>query len=96
MPKGVEVKNELMKYWREVHKKAGYVEIESPIILNRHLWETSGHWYNYKENMYTVKIDEEDFAIKPMNCPGGILAYKSKMHSYKRFSFKNGRGRKSS
>ncbi|MDD2495171.1 MAG: threonine--tRNA ligase [Tissierellia bacterium] len=85
LPKGVEVKNELMKYWREVHKKAGYVEIESPIILNRHLWETSGHWYNYKENMYTVKIDEEDFAIKPMNCPGGILAYKNSMHSYKDF-----------
>ena len=85
LPKGVEVKNELMKYWREVHKKAGYVEIESPIILNRNLWETSGHWYNYRENMYTVVIDEEDYAIKPMNCPGGILAYKSSMHSYKDF-----------
>lgn len=85
MPNGVEVKNELMKYWREVHKKAGYVEIESPILLNRHLWETSGHWFNYKENMYTVKIDEEDFAIKPMNCPGGILAYMNSMHSYKDF-----------
>ncbi|WP_326908560.1 threonine--tRNA ligase [Sedimentibacter sp. MB31-C6] len=85
LPKGVEVKNELMKYWREIHKKAGYVEIESPIILNRHLWETSGHWYNYKENMYTVLIDEEDYAIKPMNCPGGILVYKNKMHSYKDF-----------
>ena len=85
LPKGVEVKNELMKYWREVHKKAGYVEIESPIILNRQLWETSGHWYNYRENMYTVVIDEEDYAIKPMNCPGGIIAYKSSMHSYKDF-----------
>ncbi len=85
LPKGVVVKNDLMKYWREVHKKAGYVEIESPIILNRHLWETSGHWYNYKENMYTVKIDEEDYAIKPMNCPGGILVYKNSMHSYKDF-----------
>lgn len=85
LPKGVEVKNELMKYWREVHKKAGYVEIESPIMLNRHLWETSGHWYTYKENMYTTVIDEQDFAIKPMNCPGGILAYKNSMHSYKDF-----------
>jgi len=83
LPKGMEVKNELMKFWREMHKKAGYVEIESPIILNRHLWETSGHWFNYKENMYTVKIDDEDFAIKPMNCPGGILVYKNVMHSYK-------------
>ncbi|MDF2675894.1 MAG: thrS [Bacillota bacterium] len=83
LPKGMEVKNELMKFWREMHKKAGYVEIESPIILNRHLWETSGHWFNYKENMYTVKIDDEDFAIKPMNCPGGILVYKNAMHSYK-------------
>jgi len=85
LPKGMEVKNELMKYWREVHKKGGYVEVETPIILNRHLWETSGHWFNYKENMYTVKIDEEDYAIKPMNCPGGILVYKNKMHSYKDF-----------
>ncbi|MGB4438991.1 MAG: threonine--tRNA ligase [Sedimentibacter sp.] len=85
LPKGVEVKNELMKFWREMHKKAGYVEIETPLILNRHLWETSGHWFNYKENMYTVQIDEQDFAIKPMNCPGGILVYASKMHSYKDF-----------
>ena len=85
LPKGMEVKNELIKYWREVHKKGGYVEVETPIILNRHLWETSGHWFNYKENMYTVKIDEEDYAIKPMNCPGGILVYKNKMHSYKDF-----------
>lgn len=85
LPKGVVVKNELMKFWREVHKKWNYVEIETPLILNRHLWETSGHWYNYKENMYTVDIDEQDFAIKPMNCPGGILVYKSDMHSYKDF-----------
>lgn len=85
LPKGVEIKNELMKYWREVHRKAGYVEIESPIMLNRHLWETSGHWFTYKENMYTTVIDEQDFAIKPMNCPGGILAYKNSMHSYKDF-----------
>ena len=85
LPKGVEVKNELMKFWRDMHKTAGYVEIETPLILNRHLWETSGHWFTYKENMYTVQIDEQDFAIKPMNCPGGILVYASKMHSYKDF-----------
>jgi threonyl-tRNA synthetase len=82
-PKGVVVKNELMKYWREMHRKNGYVEIETPMILNRHLWETSGHWDHYKDDMYTVKIDEEDFAIKPMNCPGSILVYQSKMRSYK-------------
>lgn len=85
LPKGVVVKNELMKYWREVHKKAGYVEIETPLILNQHLWEISGHWYNYRENMYLTSIDEQDFAIKPMNCPGGILVYKNSMHSYKDF-----------
>ena len=90
LPKGVEVKNELMEYWREVHKKAGYVEIESPIMLNRHLWETSGHWFTYKENMYTTVIDEQDFAIKPMNCPGGILAYANSMHSYKDFPLRMG------
>lgn len=85
LPKGVEVKNELMKYWREMHKKAGYVEIETPLMLNKHLWEVSGHWYNYRENMYTTVIDEQDFAIKPMNCPGSILVYKNAMHSYKDF-----------
>ncbi len=85
LPKGVEVKNELMKYWREMHRKAGYVEIETPLMLNKHLWEVSGHWYNYRENMYTTVIDEQDFAIKPMNCPGGILVYKNAMHSYKDF-----------
>ena len=85
LPKGMALKNTLLEYWREVHRKAGYVEIETPIILNRKLWETSGHWYHYKENMYTVKIDEEDFAIKPMNCPGGMLYYKSQMHSYRDF-----------
>ncbi|MDD4835441.1 MAG: threonine--tRNA ligase, partial [Lutispora sp.] len=85
LPKGMELKNQLLKYWREIHKKAGYVEVETPIILNRQLWETSGHWFNYKENMYTVQIDEEDFAIKPMNCPGGMLVYSTKMHSYRDF-----------
>lgn len=90
LPKGTEVKNELIKLWREVHKEAGYVEIETPIILSRHLWETSGHWYHYKENMYTTLIDEEDFAIKPMNCPGSLLVYKNSMHSYKDFPLRMG------
>ena len=83
LPNGTVMKNLLMDYWREVHREAGYVEIESPIILNRNLWETSGHWFNYKENMYTVQIDDEDYAIKPMNCPGCMLAYKTKMRSYR-------------
>jgi threonyl-tRNA synthetase len=83
LPKGMILKNILIDYWRELHRKANYVEIETPIILNRQLWETSGHWYHYKENMYTVNIDEEEFAIKPMNCPGGMLVYKSETHSYR-------------
>ncbi len=85
LPKGVDLKNTLVEYWREVRKKGGYVEIETPIILNRQLWETSGHWFHYKENMYTTTIDEQDFAIKPMNCPGAMLVYQNKMHSYKEF-----------
>ncbi len=85
MPKGMELKNELLKFWRELHREDHYVEIETPIILNQKLWETSGHWHHYKENMYTVDIDEELFAIKPMNCPGGMLFYKSRPHSYKEF-----------
>ena len=83
LPKGVVLKNILIDYWRELHRKANYVEIETPIILNKQLWETSGHWDHYKENMYTVNIDEEEFAIKPMNCPGGMLVYKSETHSYR-------------
>ncbi|WP_028829119.1 threonine--tRNA ligase [Proteocatella sphenisci] len=90
LPNGTILKNELMTYWREVHRAAGYVEIETPIILNRKLWETSGHWFHYKENMYTVQIDDEDFAIKPMNCPGGMLAYKTKMRSYRDFPIRMG------
>nr|WP_255547831.1 threonine--tRNA ligase [Crassaminicella indica] len=90
LPKGTQLKNTLMEYWREVHRKWGYVEVETPIILNRKLWETSGHWYHYKENMYTVKIDEEDYAIKPMNCPGGMLVYKTDMHSYRDFPIRMG------
>ena len=83
LPKGMVLKNTLIEYWREVHKRYGYVEISTPIILSRQLWETSGHWDHYKENMYTTLIDEEDFAVKPMNCPGGMLVYKSEMHSYR-------------
>ena len=83
LPKGMVLKNLLIDYWREVHKKYGYVEVSTPVILSRKLWERSGHWDHYKENMYTTVIDDEDFAIKPMNCPGGILVYKNKMHSYK-------------
>ena len=77
------IRNELESYWRELHRKAGYEEIKTPMILSRDLWEQSGHWANYRENMYTLKIDEEDYAIKPMNCPGGILAYKRRMWSYR-------------
>ena len=83
LPKGMELKNQLLDYWREIHKKAGYVEISTPIMLSRHLWETSGHWDHYKNNMYTTVIDDEDFAIKPMNCPGGILVYESEPRSYR-------------
>lgn len=83
LPKGMVLKNTLMQYWREIHERDGYVEISTPVMLSRHLWETSGHWDHYKENMYTTVIDEEDFAIKPMNCPGGLLVYKSQPHSYR-------------
>lgn len=83
LPKGMALKNTLIDYWREIHREAGYYEIQTPMILNRALWERSGHWDHYKQNMYTTVIDDEDYAIKPMNCPGGILVYKTKMHSYK-------------
>ena len=83
LPKGMVLKNTLLDYWREIHRKAGYVEISTPIILNRSLWETSGHWDHYKENMYTTVIDEQDYAIKPMNCPGGVLVYASEPRSYR-------------
>ena len=83
LPKGMVLKNTLLDYWREIHQKAGYVEISTPIMLARHLWETSGHWDHYKENMYTTVIDDQDFAIKPMNCPGGILVYQSEPRSYR-------------
>lgn len=83
LPNGMILKNTLIDYWREVHKRYGYVEISSPVILNRRLWERSGHWGHYKQNMYTTKIDDEDFAIKPMNCPGGMLVYMNEPHSYR-------------
>ena len=83
LPKGMVLKNTLIDYWREVHKRYGYVEISTPIILNRRLWERSGHWDHYKENMYTTVIDGEDYAIKPMNCPGGMMVYASQPHSYR-------------
>ena len=83
LPNGMILKNTLIDYWREVHTRAGYKEISTPMMLNRSLWERSGHWDHYKENMYTTVIDGTDFAIKPMNCPGGILVYKTQMHSYR-------------
>ncbi len=83
LPKGMILKNTLIDYWRQIHTREGYVEISTPMMLNRQLWETSGHWDHYKENMYTTVIDDTDFAIKPMNCPGGMLVYKSTLHSYR-------------
>ncbi|MDO4287047.1 MAG: threonine--tRNA ligase [Eubacteriales bacterium] len=83
LPKGMVLRNTLIDYWREVHKRYGYVEISTPMMLNRGLWERSGHWDHYKENMYTTVIDDVDFAVKPMNCPGGMLVYKSEPHSYR-------------
>ena len=83
LPKGMVLRNTLIDYWREVHHRYGYVEISTPMMLNRQLWERSGHWAHYKENMYTTVIDDTDFAIKPMNCPGGMLVYASEPHSYR-------------
>ncbi|MCB6366743.1 threonine--tRNA ligase [Intestinibacillus massiliensis] len=90
LPKGMVLKNTLIDYWREIHRKAGYQEISTPIMLNRALWERSGHWGHYKNNMYTTVIDDEDFAIKPMNCPGGMLVYKSQPHSYRELPLRCG------
>lgn len=83
LPNGMILKNTLIDFWRQIHTREGYVEVNTPIMLNRQLWETSGHWDHYKENMYTTVIDETDFAVKPMNCPGGMLVYKSEPHSYR-------------
>ena len=85
LPKGMALRNELENFWREVHHDFDYDEIRTPVILNKHLWETSGHWDHYRENMYTTIIDDEEYAIKPMNCPGGILVYQNEMHSYRDF-----------
>ena len=90
LPKGMVLKNTLIDYWREIHKRYGYVEVSTPMILNRQLWERSGHWGHYKQNMYTTLIDDQDFAIKPMNCPGGMIVYKSEPHSYKELPLRVG------
>jgi threonyl-tRNA synthetase len=90
MPNGLILKNELMNFWREIHRKAGYVEIETPMAMNRELWEISGHWDHYKKNMYTFQVEDDTFAIKPMNCPGGMLYYLQNKHSYKEFPLRVG------
>ena len=90
MPKGMIIRNELENFWRKEHAKRGYVEIKTPLILNEELWHTSGHWDHYKENMYFTKIDDEEYAIKPMNCPGAMLAYKRRMWSYRDLPLKIG------
>ncbi|MBQ0067727.1 MAG: threonine--tRNA ligase, partial [Phascolarctobacterium sp.] len=90
MPNGIIIQNELINYWRQVHRRYGYEEIKTPMILNRELWERSGHWDHYKENMYFTQIDEADYAVKPMNCPGGMLVYKQHMHSYKELPIRAG------
>lgn len=83
LPKGMIIRKELENFWYQEHTKEGYEFIKTPIMLNKELWELSGHWYNYRENMYTSEIDDKTFAIKPMNCPGGMLVYKNSLHSYK-------------
>ena len=90
LPNGMILKNTLLDYWREIHHKAGYVEVSTPLIMNRHLWETSGHWDHYKDNMYATKIDGEDYCIKPMNCPGGVMVYRSQPHSYRELPLRVG------
>ena len=90
MPKGLTLKNTLIDFWREVHKDAGYIEIETPMAMNRELWEVSGHWDHYKSNMYTFTVEDDTFAIKPMNCPGGMLYYQQSIHSYKEFPLRVG------
>lgn len=90
LPKGLILKNLLIDYWREIHRREGYLEIATPMILNRQLWETSGHWEHYRQNMYTTVIDEKDYAIKPMNCPGGMMVYKMEPHSYKELPIRMG------
>ncbi len=83
LPKGMALKNALIEYWREIHTRENYVEIQTPLIMNRHLWETSGHWDHYKDNMYSTMIDDETYCVKPMNCPGGVMVYRNDLHSYR-------------
>ena len=90
LPKGMALKNALIDYWRDIHYKANYVEVSTPLIMNRHLWETSGHWDHSKDNMYATKIDGEDYCIKPMNCPGGVMVYRSQPHSYRELPLRVG------
>ena len=90
LPKGMALKNALIDYWRDIHYKANYVEVSTPLIMNRHLWETIGHWDHYKDNMYATKIDGEDYCIKPMNCPGGVMVYRSQPHSYRELPLRVG------
>ena len=90
LPNGMILKNQLLDYWREIHHKAGYVEISTPLIMNKQLWKTSGHWDHYKDNMYSTIIDDEEYCIKPMNCPGGVLVYASKPHSYRELPIRAG------
>ena len=88
LPRGMALKNALIEYWREIHTRENYVEVSTPLIMNRHLWETSGHWDHYKDNMYSTIIDDETYCVKPMNCPGGVMVYRSKPHSYRELPMK--------
>lgn len=90
LPKGMALKNALIEYWRDIHTRDNYVEVSTPLIMNRHLWETSGHWDHYKDNMYSTVIDEEEFCVKPMNCPGGVMVYRSTPHSYRELPMRVG------
>ncbi len=90
LPRGMVLKNELVNYWREIHRRADYVEISTPMIMNRKLWETSGHWDHYKDNMYSTQIDDDTYCIKPMNCPGGVMVYASEPHSYRELPIRAG------
>ena len=90
LPKGMTLKNTLIEYWREIHTRENYVEVSTPLIMNRHLWETSGHWDHYKDNMYSTIIDEETYCVKPMNCPGGVMVYRSQPHSYRELPMRVG------
>ncbi len=90
LPKGMAIKNALIDYWRQLHTREGYVEVSTPMIMNRHLWETSGHWDHYKDNMYATVIDDEPYCIKPMNCPGGVMVYRAQPHSYRELPLRVG------